>query len=95
MNRPRDTNPPRDDQERTHDQKLARILADYCERLQAGETLDVEKIVADHPDLAPDLRIALEAVGALADDVGGAVERVNGHDQNLNSVRSGEMPDLG
>ena len=56
------------------DQRLDRLIAQYIDRLNAGEALDPTEIVAKDPDLGPDvvkeletfLQLAPSAVGASA-----------------------------
>ena len=36
--------------------KLDAVLADYMQRVDRGETLDVESLVRRHPELASELR---------------------------------------
>jgi WD40 repeat protein/serine/threonine protein kinase len=49
------------------DPVLDELLADFANRLQAGEALDVEGYVGQHPERAEKLRQLLPAVQALAD----------------------------
>ncbi|HEY3391209.1 MAG TPA: serine/threonine-protein kinase, partial [Lacipirellulaceae bacterium] len=46
-------------------EKLAEILADYLERLEHGESVNTSAIVAEHPELADELRENFSKVGAL------------------------------
>jgi serine/threonine protein kinase/Flp pilus assembly protein TadD len=46
-------------------EKLAEILADYLERLERGETPDTDALVAQHPELATELRENFVKLAAL------------------------------
>jgi serine/threonine protein kinase/WD40 repeat protein/tetratricopeptide (TPR) repeat protein len=46
--------------------RLAEIYAECSDRLNAGESLDVDRVIASHPDLAPDLDVALRDLRGLA-----------------------------
>ncbi len=43
--------------------RIDAILADCCERQNQGEPVDLPQILADHPDLAPELVKAFLALG--------------------------------
>ena len=43
-------------------QRRARVLAECLDRVNAGETVDVDKIRAEHPDLEPGLGEALQGI---------------------------------
>ena len=47
------------------ERRIAALVGDCSDRLNRGEPVDVRKIAAGHPDLAPDLEAALEAVSDL------------------------------
>jgi len=57
----------RSDTQDDRERRVAEVVADCSDRLNRGETLDLARILADHPDLAPDLEAALEAVLDLED----------------------------
>ncbi len=46
----------------SREEKLAQILAECSDRLNVGEPIDSRRIVDEHPDLAPDLEVALESL---------------------------------
>jgi len=46
----------------SNEEKLERIIGDYCERLDRGERLDAAAICAAHPDVAAELRARLAAL---------------------------------
>jgi serine/threonine protein kinase/tetratricopeptide (TPR) repeat protein len=50
------------------DQRKAELLGECLDRLNAGETVDLERIAREHPDLAPELSRQLEAFRALIPD---------------------------
>jgi serine/threonine protein kinase/Tfp pilus assembly protein PilF len=47
-------------------EKIARILATCSDRLNAGGTIDREKLLAENPDLSRELGMALDALGEVA-----------------------------
>ncbi len=63
---------------RTHDFQpapLDAVLAEYLERIDAGEAVDRERFLAEHADLADELRAywaASDSLGAMAGATGGA-----------------------
>jgi len=46
-------------------ERLARILAECSDRLNSGGQVDAARLIAENPDLRPDLEMALEAIGAV------------------------------
>src|SRR5437867_4108873 len=44
------------------EEQIALILADCSDRLNAGEDVDTEKILSQHADLEPELKLALDAL---------------------------------
>ncbi len=44
------------------DQQIARIIADCSDRVNSGKLVESARIVAEHPHLAPELEIALDAL---------------------------------
>jgi phosphate/phosphite/phosphonate ABC transporter binding protein len=46
--------------------RLGQVLADCSDRLNAGERLDLRQVIAQHPDLAPDLALAIESLRDVA-----------------------------
>jgi serine/threonine-protein kinase len=51
------------------DELLAELLADLTERARRGDTVDIEAVARQHPDLAAELR-SLWATAQFADDLG-------------------------
>lgn len=47
----------------SREERIARIVADYSNRLNAGGHVDFRKVVEDCPELAPELQISLAAIG--------------------------------
>ena len=47
------------------DSRLASILGDWRSRLDAGEDVDPERVIAEHPDLAQELRAQFEALSRM------------------------------
>lgn len=47
------------------DRRIAEIVAGCADRVNAGRIVDLDRIVAESPDLAPDLEIALETLLSL------------------------------
>ena len=45
--------------------RMAHVIADCADRVNARERLDVRRILAEHPDLAPELGQALSALGEV------------------------------
>jgi serine/threonine protein kinase/WD40 repeat protein/tetratricopeptide (TPR) repeat protein len=52
------------------EERLAEILAACSDRISAGDHLDVEAILREHPDLAEDLRTPLETMAGVASAFG-------------------------
>jgi serine/threonine-protein kinase len=50
-----------------HDSRLAAVLEDLCARVRAGESVDIERCVRNHPELAGEIR-GLWATVQFADD---------------------------
>ncbi len=46
----------------TREDKIAQVLAECSDRLNAGQQVNIEEIQASHPDLGPELAAALEAL---------------------------------
>jgi hypothetical protein len=44
---------------------LDEVLAEYMERVDRGETVDRERFLADHPDLAEELHVYFLAIDQL------------------------------
>jgi hypothetical protein len=42
------------------DERFERLLGEYVDWLNAGETIDRDAILAEHPDLGPDLLLEIE-----------------------------------
>jgi len=55
------------------DQCIAEIIAGCSDRVNQGELVDMGRIVAEHPDLAPELGIALDALLSLETTAGDPV----------------------
>ena len=51
--------------DRTNGNNLELLLAEYVDRLTAGEAFNVEKIRADHPEVAEELIDQLRALQGL------------------------------
>jgi serine/threonine protein kinase/WD40 repeat protein len=49
-------------QDAARDERLAQVLSDCSDRLNAGEPLDMPAVLSTHPDLLPELELALEAL---------------------------------
>jgi hypothetical protein len=47
------------------DEQLARLIEETTEKLQTGETVCVERLIADHPQFADELRELWPAIEAL------------------------------
>ena len=51
--------------ESLREERLAKIIAEFADRVNAGEAIDAQDILIAHPDLAHDLAPALDALDAL------------------------------
>jgi len=49
----------------TSEDRIAEILWGFCEQRDAGDSVDPEQLLRDHPDLAPELRIRLLALDVV------------------------------
>ncbi len=67
MNQSRSDNNPKPDE------RFAPLINEYFDRRQAGEELTPESFIAEHPDLAEDLKPYLEGLSLLG-DIGAAAE---------------------
>lgn len=50
--------------------RLARIVADVSDRMNRGESVHLARLVATHPELAPELELAVEALAAIGAEAG-------------------------
>ncbi len=57
---------PKDTSER--EARLAAVVADVSDRLNRGETIDGKALVEQHPDLAPELGLAVDALVSIGAD---------------------------
>jgi serine/threonine-protein kinase len=60
----------------SHDERLARLLAEYTDRQRQGQPLDLSDVARQHPDLVDELRQLL-TVGQIAEEFGKSA----GHEQ--------------
>ena len=76
------------DTEDSREERLGSVFAECSDRLNTGESLDFEKVVADHPELAPELAHALEALR----DLGPALEPASSSRQARDASPGQEAP---
>ncbi len=55
----------RENETRERDETLARIVAEYCDRLIAGDALEPAQVVERYPEMGSELASAMEAIGEL------------------------------
>ena len=65
---------PLSDNEAKHQLRLDRLLAEYYRRMDAGESVDRDTILRDHPEFADELKDLLETAALVDDLVGPLVE---------------------
>jgi serine/threonine protein kinase len=61
----------------SREERLARLMADYSDHLNAGEPLDPEQIISEHPDLAQELKAALSALATVDSSVDPVLPQAN------------------
>ena len=49
----------------SREERIGRVLADYTDRVNAGETVSIDAVLSAHPDLAAELEVALEGLRGL------------------------------
>ncbi len=69
-----------------HDEHVGRVLNEYFDRKARGEAEPVEQLIADHPEVADDLREHFEAVDDLATVRGSATG------SGISIPRRGQLP---